>query len=82
MGGCSITGNKEDSLKFKIPTLRNSYISSNYMHDGRFNTLLQCVNHYRSGIQQSTTLDPLLTSGITLTNSEANDHNCFSPHID
>jgi cytochrome c peroxidase len=41
------------------------------MHDGRFNTLLQCINHYRSGVQQSTTLDPLLTNGITLTNTEA-----------
>lgn len=66
-----ITGKKEDSLKFKPPTLHNTYISSNYMHDGRFNTLLQSINHYRSGVQQSTTLDPLLTNGITLTNTEA-----------
>jgi cytochrome c peroxidase len=70
-------GKKEDSLKFKTPTLRNVYISSNYMHDGRFNTLLQCINHYRSGIQQSTTLDPLLTSGITLNDTEANDITVF-----
>jgi len=76
-GRIRVTGNKEDSLKFKTPTLRNVYISSNYMHDGRFNTLLQCINHYRSGIQQSTTLDPLLTSGITLTNTEANDITVF-----
>ena len=76
-GRMRITGKKEDSLKFKVPTLRNTYISSNYMHDGRFNTLLQCINHYRSGVQQSTTLDPLLTSGITLTNAEANDLTVF-----
>ena len=76
-GRIRITGKKEDSLKFKVPTLRNTYISSNYMHDGRFNTLLQCINHYRSGVQQSTTLDPLLTSGITLTNAEANDLTVF-----
>ena len=76
-GRMRITGKKEDSLKFKVPTLRNVYISSNYMHDGRFNTLLQCINHYRSGVQQSTTLDPLLTSGITLTNAEANDLTVF-----
>jgi cytochrome c peroxidase len=60
-----------DSLKFKVPTLRNVYISSNYMHDGRFNTLAQCINHYRTGIQQSATLDPLLAGGIPLTNTEA-----------
>jgi cytochrome c peroxidase len=76
-GRIRITGKQEDSLKFKTPTLRNVYISSNYMHDGRFNTLLQCINHYRSGIQQSTTLDPLLTSGISLTNTEANDITVF-----
>lgn len=72
-GRMRITGKKEDSLKFKVPTLRNSYVSSNYMHDGRFNTLGQCIDHYRFGIQQSNTLDPLLTNGITLTNAQAND---------
>ena len=70
-GRMRVTGQKEDSLKFKVPTLRNVYISSNYMHDGRFNTLAQCINHYRTGVQQSTTLDPSLTNGITLTNTEA-----------
>ncbi len=73
LGRIRITGKREDSLKFKVPTLRNSYISSNYMHDGRFNTLQQCINHYRSTVQQSATLDPLLTNGITLTNAQAND---------
>ena len=72
-----VTGKKEDSLKFKVPTLRNTYISSNYMHDGRFNTLAQCINHYRTGVQQSTTLDPSLTNGITLTNAQASDLSVF-----
>ncbi len=76
-GRMRITGKKEDSLKFKVPTLRNTYISSNYMHDGRFNTLLQCLNHYRSGVQQSVTLDPLLMNGITLTNTEATNLTVF-----
>ena len=70
-GRMRITGEKTDSLKFKVPTLRNVYISSNYMHDGRFNTLAQCINHYRTGVQQSATLDPLVANGITLTNTEA-----------
>jgi cytochrome c peroxidase len=76
-GRMRITGKKEDSLKFKTPTLRNTYISANYMHDGRFNTLMQCINHYRSGVQQSTTLDPLLTNGIPLTNTEATNLTIF-----
>ena len=76
-GRIRVTGKKEDSLKFKTPTLRNTYISSNYMHDGRFNTLLQCINHYRSGVQQSATLDPLLTNGISLTNTGATNLTVF-----
>jgi len=72
-GRMRITGKKEDSLKFKVPTLRNVSISSNFMHDGRFGTLMQCINHYRTGIQSSATLDPLLAGGIPLTNTQAND---------
>nr|WP_255724360.1 cytochrome c peroxidase [Terrimonas ginsenosidimutans] len=70
-GRLRITGLSQDSLKFKVPTLRNVYISSNYMHDGRFNTLAQCLDHYRTGVQKSPSLDPALTNGISLTNTEA-----------
>ena len=72
-GRIRITGKSEDSLKFKTPTLRNVYVSSNYMHDGRFGTLGQTINHYRTGVQQSPTLDPLLANGIPLTNTQANE---------
>lgn len=77
LGRMRVTLNPEDSLKFKTPTLRNVYISSNYMHDGRFNTLSQCINHYRTGVQPSPTLDPLLINGIPLTNQEATDLGLF-----
>lgn len=70
-GKMMLTHDSNDSLKFKVPTLRNVYISSNYMHDGRFNTLAQCLNHYRTGVQQSATLDPLLLNGIPLSDGEA-----------
>jgi cytochrome c peroxidase len=69
-GRMRITGKAEDSLKFKVPTLRNTYISANYMHDGRFNTLQQCLNHYRNNVQPAATLDPLLINGITLTTTQ------------
>jgi cytochrome c peroxidase len=72
-GRMMVTGNKEDSLKFRVPTLRNTNISSNYMHDGRFGTLQQCINHYRTGVQQSATLDFQLSGGISLTNTEADN---------
>jgi cytochrome c peroxidase len=76
-GRMRVTKKQVDSLKFKTPTLRNTYISANFMHDGRFNTLAQCITHYRTGVQQSATLDPLLTSGITLTNTQASDLGLF-----
>ncbi|HOZ70283.1 MAG TPA: cytochrome c peroxidase [Chitinophagaceae bacterium] len=72
-GRLRVTGKAEDSLKFKVPTLRNTYISSNYMHDGRFNTLLQCLNHYRNNVQQGTTLDPLLVNGISLSDTQTDN---------
>ena len=76
-GKMRVTKDRADSLKFKVPTLRNVNISANYMHDGRFNTLTQVINHYRTGVQQSVTLDPLLVNGIDLTTTEANDLNTF-----
>ncbi|MDP4261053.1 MAG: cytochrome c peroxidase [Bacteroidota bacterium] len=76
-GKMRVTKNPADSLKFKVPTLRNVAVSSNYMHDGRFNTLGQCINHFRTGVQQSATLDPLLINGITLTDIQANDLGAF-----
>lgn len=72
-GRMRVTSKPEDSLKFKVPTLRNVSVSSNYMHDGRFNTLFQVLNHYRSGVQAGPTLDPLLNNGIALTNTDVND---------
>ena len=72
-GKMRATKNPADSLKFKVPSLRNLGVSENYMHDGRFNTIGQCLNHYRTGVQQSATLDPLLANGIPLTNTQVND---------
>jgi len=72
-GRMLVTGKSTDSLKFKVPTLRNVLFTSNYMHDGRFNTLPQCINHYRTGVQASPTLDPLLAGGISMTDNQAND---------
>lgn len=42
--------------QFKIPTLRNIELTSPYMHDGRFTTLEEVVDHYNEGIQFNTFL--------------------------
>ncbi|MFN8114581.1 MAG: cytochrome c peroxidase [Bacteroidia bacterium] len=72
-GRAHITGNPSDRYKFKTPSLRNIEKTAPYMHDGRFATLDQCLNHYSSGIIISPTLDPLLNSGIPLTVQEKSD---------
>lgn len=65
-GRMRITGRREDSLKFKVPGLRNVYLTAPYGHDGRFGTLTAVLNHYSSGIVKSPTLDTLLKNGIPL----------------
>ena len=72
-GRMRITLNAIDSLKFKVPTLRNIEYSYPYMHDGRFKKLSQVMNHYTSGIESSATLDPLLKKSIHLTPEEKVD---------
>ena len=68
-----VTGLSSDSLKFRVPSLRNLEFTSYYMHDGRFNLPRNAVRHYRTGVQQSATLDPLLTNGIQMTQQEEDD---------
>jgi cytochrome c peroxidase len=45
-GRMMITHNPKDSLKFKVPTLRNIQFTFPYMHDGRFKKLREVLNHY------------------------------------
>jgi cytochrome c peroxidase len=73
LGRFRLTGNPNDSLKFKVPSLRNVAATSNYMHDGRFATVQQCIRHYRYGVQRSSTLDPSLQNGIAM--SDADEYN-------
>jgi cytochrome c peroxidase len=68
-GRYRITYKEEDLGKFKTPTLRNLAYSSPYMHDGRFETLEQVLNHYSSGIQDFPTLDSSLR-GLSLSAAE------------
>ena len=66
LGRMRITQAPSDSLHFKVPSLRNVEFSQPYMHDGRFNTLGQVINHYTHGISPSPTLSMELENGIQL----------------
>jgi len=72
-GRMKITRKAEDSINFKIPTLRNIEFSFPYMNDGRFKKLSQVLNHYTSEIQTSKTLDKRLEKKIILTSNEKVD---------
>jgi cytochrome c peroxidase len=47
----AITNLLDDDGTFKVPTLRNIALSAPYMHDGRFKTLAEVVEHYSNGVQ-------------------------------
>lgn len=49
--------------KFKIPGLRNIELTAPYMHDGRFKTLEEVVDHYSDGIKPHKHVDTKFTDG-------------------
>ncbi len=54
--------NVTDAGKFKVPSLRNIDVTAPYMHDGRFATLEEVIEHYSSGVQNHVNLSPQLRS--------------------
>lgn len=69
-GRGAISNRAEDRGRFRVPSLRNVALTAPYMHDGRFDTLAQVLDHYAGGIQVSATLDPQLQQGIQLSPDE------------
>jgi cytochrome c peroxidase len=55
-----VTLNESDRGKFKTPSLRNIEVTAPYMHDGRFSTLQEVLNHYNSGFIVNELTDPNL----------------------
>lgn len=77
----TVTGLASDLGKFRTPTLRNVAVTGPYMHDGRFATLEEVLEHYSSGIQRSPNLDPLLglfpPPGLSLSDQDKADLAAF-----
>jgi len=76
-GQMGVTQNPADRGKFKVPSLRNIALTAPYMHDGRFATLEEVVEHYSTGVHRSPALDPNLAKhpegGLNLTAQEKAD---------
>jgi cytochrome c peroxidase len=60
MGRYNVTNNPADIGRFKIPTLKNIALTAPYMHDGRFATLDQVLDHYSHNIADNPTLSSTL----------------------
>ena len=55
-----VTKQSIDRGRFRVPTLRNIALTAPYMHDGRFQTLEQVLDHYSEHIQESATLSSFI----------------------
>lgn len=78
LGRAEVTELDSDRARFKVPSLRNVAVTAPYMHDGRFNTLEEVVDHYDLHIKRSSTLDPALlqvvdNGGLKLTDEDKVD---------
>ncbi len=75
-GRAGVTHFPLDSGKFKVPTLRNIALTAPYMHDGRFQTLQEVIEHYNSGGHPSTTIDSFMkftSGGLQLSETSKSD---------
>ncbi|MCB1278627.1 MbnP family protein [Prosthecobacter sp.] len=74
LGRFKVTQSTLDRGTFATPSLRNIALTAPYMHDGRFTTLEEVLDHYSEGVQRTDTLDPNLAKhpdgGLHLTAEE------------
>jgi len=69
-----ITGEASDKYKFKTPSLRNVEKTAPYMHDGRYETLEECLNHYTKAFVNLVNIDPTLpANGFQLNEQNKSD---------
>lgn len=75
-GRFRITRDSMDLGKYKTPTLRNLNKTSPYMHDGRFSTLDQVLDHYQNILTSNQIRDSLVYR-ISFTDKEKNALKAF-----
>lgn len=73
IGRYAITHRPEDSLHFKVPTLRNIQFTGPYMHDGRFKKLSQVIDHYLQIDINDPYLSDELKAKIVFTDTDKKD---------
>lgn len=70
-GRAAVTGMAADKGRFRVPTLRNIALTAPYMHDGRFATLREVLDHYSDHIAEGPTLSPQLRQASNTTGGHA-----------
>lgn len=77
MGRENVTEDPQDRAKFKVTSLRNVAVTPPYMHDGRFQTLEEVIDHYNEEVKNSSTVNPALlgttATGLMLDAQEKED---------
>lgn len=73
VGRYAVTLRKEDSLQFKVPTLRNLRSTFPYMHDGRFKSIGEVLKHYNQGVVNASTTTTQLREGVNMDGRERTD---------
>ncbi|SDZ90780.1 cytochrome c peroxidase [Arachidicoccus rhizosphaerae] len=76
LGRAIITGQDYDKGRFRVVTLRNIALTAPYMHDGRFKSLAEVIDHYSDHILSSSSLSPFLNSKEIVSNPK--DHLSFT----
>lgn len=76
-GRMKITTDPSDSLKFKVPSLRNVMRSFPYGHDGRFFSVMSVMEHYRKNMVPDQRTDSLLKNKLPLSNFEIGQLTAF-----
>lgn len=74
-GRALVSVDQNDRFRFKVPSLRNLKFTFPYMHDGRFYTIDEVLDHYSAGMKFNSTIDPVFIlpgnkAGIPLTAPE------------
>jgi cytochrome c peroxidase len=59
-----ITLLESDRGRFKTPSLRNIEFTGPYMHDGRFSTLMECIEHYNTEFFYTEKVDGNLATAV------------------
>lgn len=77
-GRKKVTNDPADRGRFKTPSLRNIALTPPYMHDGRFATLEEVIEHYNAGVKNSSTIEFILQynlqpGGLRLTAQDKSD---------